>query len=498
MSYSNVINIPSSGGAAAKNIQTDNLVWDKDTIQQIGSYFLKFQGDNGIRLLGVGANDSTAFDLRPSIDVSANNPGETISASQITNRKLGHLVADIFANDIHDAFAVRTDPGLTGNTVTDIGFRVHADNRIIQKLIEGPIAGSRLKNSEYNIYLENGQLTAYGRDAASALKNLLFKGSNITNSDLSLTDNRTLTIPQGKVLTFDASSNSTAVGFRLLGREVYAGLTPYLNFVSGDGGGLDILSSRGVGAIRVFSGHPSSQPQIFNVGRFGGGYLIGGEVQIGSGLNNASIKVGSPNISFYRTTGQEMHRIGTSTGSGNVQVEFFRDGFPASFLGKFRIGGSSQVAEEDILLKGDTHIGGELIIEAITAPVADSHLIDDSFAFHVDGGVLKARYKDALSVVSDLVIGSGLVKDEGSATVLEATWNGNTSYPYSIPVAGAVKGDTFNVYLDDDVFVEITSASAEDNSYAYCNVDGTVEVVCRVTSFITIPASSTIKVKNIK
>lgn len=58
---------------------------------------------------------------------------------------------------------------------------------------------------------------------------------------------------------------------------------------------------------------------------------------------------------------------------------------------------------------------------ANTTPIVDSNLINDSFSFHIDNGVLQGRYKNNLGVVSDLKFKADNLKNTSSATAPTVT-----------------------------------------------------------------------------
>ena len=90
-----------------------------------------------------------------------------------------------------------------------------------------------------------------------------------------------------------------------------------------------------------------------------------------------------------------------------------------------------------------------------------------------------------------------LTNDAVTESIVQASWSGNTSYQYAVSFTGAKVGEFFQVLPDEDVFAAVNLAGSEWNGYAYCAVDGTVIVVCRITSFVNIPASSIFTVKKI-
>ena len=81
-----------------------------------------------------------------------------------------------------------------------------------------------------------------------------------------------------------------------------------------------------------------------------------------------------------------------------------------------------------------------------------------------------------------------------TTTIIEASWSGNTDYEYSVTVTGAVAGDFCMIMPNDTVMGSINTASADWKGYAYCSSANTVTVVCRVSSFISVSGTFTVKV----
>jgi len=90
---------------------------------------LHVEGASGLRVSDVSAGALAYLDIKPNVDVSALNPGGTTVAAQITNRRAGHLVLDILANDPADAFAVRTDSN-HNLAVDTLAMVIRADGRV--------------------------------------------------------------------------------------------------------------------------------------------------------------------------------------------------------------------------------------------------------------------------------------------------------------------------------------------------------------------------------
>ena len=83
-------------------------------------------------------------------------------------------------------------------------------------------------------------------------------------------------------------------------------------------------------------------------------------------------------------------------------------------------------------------------------------------------------------------------------TITQGSWSGNTDYQYSVSVPDANIGDFCLIEPDEDVYQNINNANTIWNGYAYCGANGTVTAVCRIGSFINIPAGSIFTVKVIK
>lgn len=94
--------------------------------------------------------------------------------------------------------------------------------------------------------------------------------------------------------------------------------------------------------------------------------------------------------------------------------------------------------------------------------------------------------------------GGGATILSADETILESSWSGNTDYEYSVNIPGAQVGDFCLINPDEDVFANINTAGTVWDGYAYCGSVNTVTVVCRITSFINIPASSIFTVKVIQ
>jgi hypothetical protein len=70
-------------------------------------------GTDGIRLTNSTVGEDYML-IKANHNVAALNPGASTVSALITNRRLGHLVFDIYANDNGDSFAIRTDKDLNG------------------------------------------------------------------------------------------------------------------------------------------------------------------------------------------------------------------------------------------------------------------------------------------------------------------------------------------------------------------------------------------------
>lgn len=94
--------------------------------------------------------------------------------------------------------------------------------------------------------------------------------------------------------------------------------------------------------------------------------------------------------------------------------------------------------------------------------------------------------------------GGGTTILSADEPIVQGSWSGTTNYVYSVTVTGAVVGDFCIVTPDEDVFSNIQTAGTNWEGYAYCASANTVTVVCRIGSFINIPASSIFTVKVIQ
>lgn len=126
------------GGIAFLNTGQDGIESYSMVIDGIGNVGVgttdpqnKFEvfGNSGIRLTGTSHPNDAYMLIQPDHNVGSLNPGATTVGARITNRRFGHLVFDIEANDNGDAFAVRTDKNLDGE-VDNIALIVKPDGNV--------------------------------------------------------------------------------------------------------------------------------------------------------------------------------------------------------------------------------------------------------------------------------------------------------------------------------------------------------------------------------
>ena len=213
--------------------------------------------------------------------------------------------------------------------------------------------GNYITTSQKGIADGIATLDNTGNVPASQLNNVSGGGDSIYTADGTLTGNRAVDLDT-KTLTIDGTS-STSIPFTVNSKEVYSGIGTF--FRVNLNGGISVRGSAGSdGNISAYSGHPSSQPRIFHVGRFGGGEWYGGAVTIGTSSTSSKLQKTDTNVDFYDVNNNLRHKIGLSTGSNNQHTRFFYSGYTNN--GRFIIGSSATISTENISLQGSTLIKG--------------------------------------------------------------------------------------------------------------------------------------------
>jgi|SaaInlV_125m_DNA_1040241.scaffolds.fasta_scaffold00264_12 hypothetical protein len=178
-------------------------------------------------------------------------------------------------------------------------------------------------------------------------------GNNIYSVDGTLTEDRTVDF-DGNKLTFDFDQ-ATTTEQEPINFEFGGGFGGYYSRWD-DNGGLTIKSASTY-ALRVVS-KVDANASMFHVGKEGGGFMStnGSRVWTISGESTDTTKneFNDNRISQY-FSGTEFHRI--QVGGSGTGVHFFQSGISGS-LGRFIVGGSTQVSSEDISLQGSTLIKG--------------------------------------------------------------------------------------------------------------------------------------------
>ncbi len=114
------VDVPGGSGASivlnadGEAIPSDYLLGGPGGILKVNNEKFELLGQEGIQITDGNSEPNAYMRIKPNIDVSALNPGSSTVAASITNRRLGHLVLDIEANDGNDSFAVRTDSNHDG------------------------------------------------------------------------------------------------------------------------------------------------------------------------------------------------------------------------------------------------------------------------------------------------------------------------------------------------------------------------------------------------
>ena len=214
--------------------------------------------------------------------------------------------------------------------------------------------GNYITTSQKGIADGIATLDSTGNVPLSQLSNASGGGSSIYTANGALTGTRTVDLLT-HTLTLDGTG-STSIPFTVNANEVYAGIGTF--FRVNYNGGISVRGSGSVdGNISAYSGHPSSQPRVFHVGRFGGGEWYGGTVTIGTSLTSSKLQKTDTNVDFYDVNNNLRHKIGLSTGSNNQHTRFFYNGYANN--GRFIIGSSAVISTEKISLQGSTLIKGD-------------------------------------------------------------------------------------------------------------------------------------------
>ena len=165
---------PSVGAAvwkeftSSENISNTDLTWSGPTTQDLNGNTLTFA--NGEINLSTGGS---LMILKPDEDVTALNPGLTVTSGKITNRQLGHLVFDVIGNDIQDAIAIRSNRNNLAASIPDTILNIWAmDGYSSHFLPTVPILDGRLKNNQYSFYESAGKLKARYKDNGGVVSEL--------------------------------------------------------------------------------------------------------------------------------------------------------------------------------------------------------------------------------------------------------------------------------------------------------------------------------------
>jgi len=86
-----------------------------------------------------------------------------------------------------------------------------------------------------------------------------------------------------------------------------------------------------------------------------------------------------------------------------------------------------------------------------------------------------------------------------TVNITENSWGKDTNYIYNnIPVQGVNHGQLCIIYPNPSLWETIQSNNCTWNGYAYCNSNGFVNAVCRVSTGITLPSFSSFSIKIIE
>jgi len=206
-------------------------------------------------------------------------------------------------------------------------------------------------------------------------------GENIGNTNLTLSDNRTLDF-NGNNFLLENTANINTASIRILNGQ---GLS--VNRESGSG--TMVVKRAGVNKMTIGS---TTDWWASNT------IIIGQDSTTNGGLR---FRKGPNDISYFDNTGVIQHL------TSNLIQQFFRFGFSAGE--KLIIGSTTDLLNEDISLQGETTISDQFVQHVASTATVDGDLIDDSLSLHINNtNELAGRYKDNLGVVRDLAINENI------------------------------------------------------------------------------------------
>lgn len=264
-------------------------------------------------------------------------------------------------------------------SVNDKGVLLPLVNNAEMIAISSPADYLKVFNTEEKgEYFYNPSITAWDR---------LTK--NLENSDLALTENRTVDL-NGNDLKFDSSSSYLAEPFKF---ETYpfggTGTNPYLK-IKGYGEVEILGTSNDLFTVKNISSNP-----ILKVNSLG--LSVAGNLSATSSY--FKFQTTSSAMQFFWNGGSTLlHEIQTGVGFPE-KVRFNILGGTRQFI----VGNSTRLNTETISLQGETTISDQFVQHVSTTPTVDGDLIDNSLSFSINGtDELQGRYKDNLGVVRDL------------------------------------------------------------------------------------------------
>jgi len=133
------------------------------------------------------------------------------------------------------------------------------------------------------------------------------------------------------------------------------------------------------------------------------------------------------------------------------------------------------------------HING---VDEISSLSEETNPVSGSWALIEDSTGNKQKVN-----ISNFIGGStgstgGLQSFEVQQPITQSTWNGNSKYNYNVTMAEAVAGDKVEIFLNQSLLNAMKNTNANNYSYGYCTANGTVKVVCKISTFTNIPSSN--------
>lgn len=459
----------SSKDAAIVAIATANPTLDPNLVDDaiFRGYFIVKQGATDLANatqfewraplgeIGAGQSSGIVVDLQKAFNASFNPEIVTDSTRGAVTFRRGSAADTDNVLEIQNGAGTNTATITGAGVISGIGSGITGINNLENNLTSLGTLGAG--QDGYALTWDN---TA-GRIVAAAVG-----GSTIYTANDSLTGNRAITMG-GFSLTFSQSANE----FVRMNQGPF-GFEIQTNSING----LVVKNSASDTKFRVTTG--------------GGGEWKDGSIELNHGpvnpLNGVTITNGN-GVEFYRQ-GNVQHRF--RTGGGGEKVSFFESVFNGDFL----IGSATALASESILLNASSLVNGNFVQGVYTTQPVGSNLINNTGQIWLNSGVPYLEYKDNVGAVSSISL-EGASIDTFTESIIEASWSANTNYSYTVTASGVPIGSFCLVLPDEDVLSALDVAGGEWNGYGYVTTAGQIEVVCRVTTFVNIPASSIFTIK---